>query len=178
MKKIILKVKVDNPKKFAKTMADLEFNLSKPYWMHDRVYVPRNYKRGINLPRLIMRTEMRKPGESAKYSLILKRHIEDSGIDVSEITSINDYSEMVNIILQLGFERLSEVAKTRQKADLGDNVMLYFDKIDDKADGDYFAKIEAPLLEGVSAEMTKKDLKKIMILLDEENCIEKSYAEM
>ena len=49
-----------------------------------QAYEAAGYKRGMNLPRLVMRTEMKAVDEPPKYSLILKRHIEDSGVDIIE----------------------------------------------------------------------------------------------
>ena len=104
MKKVIVKCKLANRDRFEDKLSDIDMDFSPIYWQHDRVYVPRGYKRGMNLPRLIMRTEMRAVDRPAKYSLILRRHIEDSGVDIVEETLVKDYSEMVSIILQLGFK--------------------------------------------------------------------------
>ena len=88
MKKVILKCKLTSRDKFEEKLSDIDLDFSAIYWQHDRVYVPRGYKRGMNLPRLIMRTEMKAVDKPPKYSLILRRHIEDSGVDVVEETSI------------------------------------------------------------------------------------------
>ena len=90
MKKVILKCQLSSGDKFEKKLSDIDLDFSPIYWQHDRVYVPRNYKRGMNLPRLIVRTNMKAVDVSPEYLLILKRHIEDSGIDVVEETDIKD----------------------------------------------------------------------------------------
>ena len=99
MKKIIVKCKLASREGFVDKLSDIEMEFSPIYWQHDRVYVPKGYKRGINMPRLLMRTEMKAVDKPAKYYLILKRHIEDSGVDVVDETVVKDYTEMVNIIL-------------------------------------------------------------------------------
>ncbi len=176
MKKIIVKCKLASRAKFEKKLSDIEMDFSPVFWQHDRVYVPKGYKRGINLPRLIMRTEMRAVDQPAKYSLILKRHIEDSGLDVVEETTVKDYSEMVNIILQLGFKSQKEVSRRRQELKMSDNTSLYLDNIDGSED--YFAKIETNLIEGDSIEEVKVDLIRTLAALGEKNIIETSYSDI
>ena len=94
MKKVILKCKLTSRDKFEEKLSDIDLDFSSIYWQHDRVYVPRGYKRGINLPRLVMRTEMKAVDKPPKYSLILRRHIEDSGVDVVEETPIHTLREI------------------------------------------------------------------------------------
>ena len=73
MKKVILKCKLTSRDKFEEKLSDIDLDFSSIYWQHDRVYVPRGYKRGMNLPRLVMRTEMKAVDKPPKYSLILRR---------------------------------------------------------------------------------------------------------
>ena len=81
MKKIIVKVHLGKSREaFEQKLSDIEFDFSPVYWQHDRVYVPRGYKRGENYPRMIMRTEMKAVDRPPRYFIILKRHIEDSGL--------------------------------------------------------------------------------------------------
>ena len=122
MKKVILKCKLSSRDKFEDKLSDIDLDFSAIYWQHDRVYAPRGYKRGMNLPRLVMRTEMKAVDKPPKYSLILRRHIEDSGIDVVEETSIKDYQNTVNIILQLGFKLVGEVSRRRQELKMGEEI--------------------------------------------------------
>ena len=175
MKKVIIKCKLANRDRFEEKLSDIDMDFSAIYWQHDRVYVPRGYKQGMNYPRLIMWTEMRAVDKPAKYSLILKRHIEDSGIDVVEDTFIKDYSDMVNIIYQLGFKQVAEVSRRRQEIDMGDNTVMYLDNIDGK--NGYYAKIETKLNEGDSVEEVRADLVKTMEVLGEKNIVNTAYFE-
>lgn len=176
MKKVILKCKLTSRDKFEKKLSDIDLNFSAIYWQHDRVYVPRGYKRGMNLPRLITRTEMKAVDKPPKYSLILRRHIEDSGVDVVEETPIKDYENTVNIILQLGFKPISEVSRRRQELKMGEGTYIYLDKIDGKA-GSY-AKIETVLNQNDSVAEVQADLKKTFETLGESNFVDKTYFEL
>lgn len=176
MKKIIVKCKLASREKFENKLADIDMDFSPVYWQHDRVYVPKGYKRGINMPRLLMRTEMKSVDKPAKYYLILKRHIEDSGIDVVEETLIKDYSEMVNIILQLGFKPQKEVSRRRQELKMSEGTSLYLDNIDGM--NGYFAKLETNLVEGDSVEEVKDDLIKTLAVFGEKNLTETSYSDI
>ena len=176
MKKVILKCKLVSRDKFEKKLSDIDLDFSAIYWQHDRVYVPRGYKRGMNLPRLVMRTEMKAVDKPPKYSLILRRHIEDSGVDVVEETPIKDYENTVNIILQLGFKPISEVSRRRQELKMGEGTYIYLDKIDGKA-GSY-AKIETVLNQNDSVAEVQADLKKTFETLGESNFVGKTYFEL
>lgn len=176
MKKVIVKCKVASRDKFEKKLSDIEMKFSPVYWQHDRVYVPKGYKRGINLPRLIMRTEMKAVDKPAKYVLLLKRHIEDSGIDISEETLVKDYSEMVNIILQLGFKPQKEVSRRRQEIKMSDNTWLFLDNVD--GTNGYYVKLETKFEEGDSVEEVKEDLIKTLAVFGEKNRIEISYSDI
>ncbi|MBR0430908.1 CYTH domain-containing protein [Candidatus Saccharibacteria bacterium] len=176
MKKVILKCKLKNRDEFEQKLSDIDLDFSPIYWQHDRVYAPRGYKRGINLPRLIMRTEMKAVDKPAKYYLILRRHIEDSGVDVTEETSIKDYEKVVNIIMQLGFKSIAEVSRRRQELKMGEGTFIYLDKIDNKPG--YYAKIESELSDADSVIEAKEDLKKTFETLGESNFIDSTYFEL
>lgn len=176
MKKVILKCRLSSRDKFEDKLSDIDLDFSPVFWQHDRVYVPRGYKRGLNLPRLVMRTEMKAVDKPPKYSLILRRHIEDSGIDVVEETAIKDYEKTVNIILQLGFRPAGEVSRRRQALDMGDETYIYLDKIDGK--NGYYAKIESALAENDSVEEAKDDLKRTFETLGESNFVDNAYFEL
>ena len=75
MKKVIVKCKLSGRDRFEQKLAEIDLDFSPIYWQHDRVYLPRGYKRGMNLPRLIMRTEMKAVDRPPKYFLLLRRHI-------------------------------------------------------------------------------------------------------
>lgn len=123
-----------------------------------------------------MRTEMKSVDKPAKYYLILKRHIEDSGIDIVEETLVKDYSEMVNIILQLGFKPQKEVSRRRQEIKMGEGTSLFLDNID--GTNGYFVKLETNLVEGDSVEEVKDDLVKTLAVFGEKNIVETSYSDI
>lgn len=176
MRKAIVKCKLKSRDGFEKKLTDIDFDFSLIYWQHDRIYVPRNYRPHANFPRLIMRTEMRAVDKPAKYSFILKRHIEDSGVDIAEETVIKDYEKMVNIILQLGFKPVAEVSRRRQDIRMGEGNYIYVDKIEGKPG--YYAKIESDLADGDSVVAARDDLKKTFATLGETNFVDESYFEI
>lgn len=176
MKKVILKCKLSSRERFEDKLSDIDLDFSSIYWQHDRVYVPRGYKRGMNLPRLVMRTEMKAVDKPPKYSLILRRHIEDSGVDVVEETSIKDYENTVNIILQLGFKPAGEVSRRRQDLKMGEGTYIYLDKIETQPG--YYAKIESNLAANDSVAAVKSDLQKTFETLGESNFVETAYFEL
>lgn len=175
MKKVIVKVKLANHDRFKRKMDEIGMEFSPIYYTHDRVYVPRGYKRGMNLPRLVMRTEVRAVDKPAKYSLILKRHIEDSDVDIVEDTPIKDYADMANIITQLGFKMQKEVARRRQECSLGDGVMMYIDNIE--GINGYFGKIEVDMNEDDKVSVLQDDARNTFSVLGEKNFIENAYFE-
>lgn len=156
MRKVIVKCKLKNHEEFEKKMTEIDMDFSPMYWLHERVYVPRNYQKKSSFPRLILRTEMHAVDRPAKYELQLRRHIEDSGIDVVDTTVIRDYQEAANIILQLGFEAQNEVSSRRQELVLGKGTKMYMDKVDGVAG--YFAKIETELGENDKVEDVRKEI--------------------
>lgn len=176
MKKVILKCKLSSRESFEQKLTDIDFDFSLVYWQHDRIYVPKNYKPNANFPRLIMRTEMRSVDKPAKYSFILKRHIEDSGVDIVEETVIKDYENIVRIILQLGFKPVAEVSRRRQDLRMGEGNYIFLDKIEGKPG--YYAKIESALTPGDSVTAAKDDLKKTFYTLGESNFISSAYFEL
>ena len=178
MKQVILKVKLKDPDGFEKKLSDIDYDFSPLYWQHDRVYVPRGFKHATNLPRLTMRTEMRAIDEPAHYYLMLRRHIEDSGVDVVEKTPITDYENTVNIILQLGFKPIGEAARRRQEIDMGDGTYIYSDRVDGKEEDAAYAKIESILKDGESAAEAHEDLKKTFATFGETDIVEFAYGEV
>ena len=176
MKKVILKCKLSSREKFEDKLSDIDLDFSAMYWQHDRVYLPRGYKPGMNLPRMIMRTEMKSVDKPPQYTLILRRHIEDSDIDVIEGTSVKDYQSVVNIILQLGFKLAGEVSRRRHDLKMGEGTYIYLDKIDGKPG--HYAKIESILGADESSIEAKSDLKKTFETLGETNFVNKPYIEI
>lgn len=176
MKKVILKCRLKNHDTFEQKLSDINLDFSPIYWQHDRIYVPKNYKAGSNYPRLIMRTEMKAVDKPAKYYFILKRHIEDSGVDIVEETPVTDYEKLVNIILQLGFKLAKEVSRRRQNLSMGEGTQIYLDKIESLPG--YYAKIESNLNDKDPVAEAKEDLLKTFETLGENNFVESTYFEM
>ena len=176
MRKVIVKTKLSSREKFEQKLSDIDLDFSGIYWQHDRIYVPRDYKKNSNYPRLIMRTEMRAVDKPPRYTLILRRHIEDSGVDVVEETAIKDYENTVNIILQLGFKPSSEVSRRRQDIKMDENNIIYLDKVESLPG--YYAKIESNLTEGDSVAEARLDLERTFKTLGESNFVNSPYSEI
>lgn len=176
MRKVIVKAKLSSRDRFEEKLSDIDLDFSPIYWQHDRIYVPRDYKKNSNYPRLIMRTEMISVDKPARYTLILRRHIEDSGIDVIEETAIKDYENTVNIILQLGFKPLSEVSRRRQDLKTGEGTIIYLDKVENLPG--YYAKIESEITPEDSVIEARQDLEKTFQTLGESNFVNKPYSEI
>ena len=176
MKKVIVKCRVHNRDRFEKRLEGVDLEFSPVYWQHDRVYVPRGYKGRSNFPRLIMRTEMHAVGDAPVYLLSLRRHIEDSGVDIIEDTKITDYEGMVNIILQLGFKQVGEVSRRREELKISKDTMLYLDTLD--TDDSTFAKIESILDDKTTAVNAKSELISTLRSFGETDVIESTYFEL
>ena len=176
MKQVILKAKLKNHDDFEDKLSDINLDFSPIYWQHDRVYVPKNYKPHANFPRLTMRTEMKAVDKPAKYFFILKRHIEDSGVDIVETTEVKNYEEIVNIILQLGFKLAKEVSRRRQTLKMGEGTYIHLDQIETLPG--YYAKIESTLDANDSTTEAKQDLAKTFQTLGESNFVKSAYFEL
>ena len=176
MKKVVVKMKLKSREEFENQLTAMGMDFGPVFWQHDRVYVPRNFKRGAGYPRMMMRTEMKAVDRPPKYSLILKRHIEDSNVEVFDETKVADYTEAANIILQLGFRQVAEVSRRRQEIKMGDGTMMYLDKIEGVQN--YYAKIEAELGEKESSEVLRREVMKTFESLNEKNEVPQTYAEL
>ncbi len=176
MKKVILKAKLKSRDGFEDKLSEIDLDFSSIYWQHDRVYVPKNYQPHANFPRLVMRTEIKAVDKPAKYYFILKRHIEDSGVDIVETTEVKDYEKLVNIILQLGFKLSKEVSRRRQTLIMGEGTKIHLDKID--ALSGYYAKIESELGPNDSVAEARIDLERTFETLGETNFITSAYFEL
>ena len=176
MKKVIVKCKLSSREKFVKRLSDIDLDFGAIFWQHDRVYVPRNYEKKANYPRLVIRTEVKAVDKTPKYSLILKRHIEDSGVDIVEETSIKDYESAARIVLQLGFKPVAEVSRRRQDLDMGEGTSIYLDKIENLPG--YYAKIESPLVPDDSVVDARLDLERTFKTLGESDFVDSPYSEI
>ena len=178
MKTVIVKVKLKNRDDFVKMLADIGMDFSEIFWQHDRVYAPRGYKKGNNYPIVKVRTEMKAVDKPARYAMVLRRHIDDSGIDVVNITAVKDYEETVNILHQLGFSKIGEVSRQRQELVMGDNVKVYLDKVEGLPG--YWAKIESIMADGDEFEVVREDLVKTFEVLGQKRSEveDKTYREL
>ena len=178
MKKIILKARFDKDARdaFEGRLADIKLEFTPVYWQHDRIYVPRGYRPNQNYPRLIMRTDLRAIDEEPKYSLILRRHIEDSGVDIVEETPVADYATTVNIIFQLGFKQIAEVSRRRRELRIEEGSIIYLDDIDGRDEA--YIKIEADLAPSDSVEKTQADLEKTLTTFGIHDFVNQPYFEL
>ncbi|MBQ7040813.1 CYTH domain-containing protein [Candidatus Saccharibacteria bacterium] len=166
MKTAVVKVRVKNREELEDKMTEIDLEFEPMVWQHDRVYLPRGFKSGNNMPRMIMRTEMKAIDRPPKYELILKRHIEDSGIDVVNRVIVNDYVATVDIIHQLGFELKSEVSRRRQILPIGEDTRMCLDKVDRVAG--YYLKIETKLKEEDKISEVMEDLEKTLMIFGQD----------
>lgn len=176
MKKLIVKTKLKDRKGFFRQVEAIGLELSPVIWQHERIYWPAEYKPHRNYPRLVMRTEVVATDQPAKYYLYLKRHIEDSGVDVMNFTPVGDYTEATGIVHQLGFRKVAEVSRQRQQAELDTKTRIYIDKVEGVPGT--FLKIEAELDEDTPVGALKKEMEEVMKLFGQEEYIEKTYAEL
>lgn len=176
MKKIILKCKLADRDDFEQKLSDIDMDFGPVYWQYDRVFVPRGYKPHANYPRLVMRTEMRAVDRPPRYEFIMKRHVEDSQVDIVDATVVRDYSETVKIIQQLGFKLQAEVSRRRQEITMESGTKLYLDKVEG-VDG-YFAKIEDVLSEGDKVAEVREALLGTLRSLGQEDIHPEGYYEI
>jgi adenylate cyclase class IV len=178
MKRVIVKCHLLNRFDLLQRLAEIELNFGATYWQHDRVYVPRNYQKHSNFPRLTLRTEVRQANQPAKYNLILHRHIEDSGVDIVESTPIVDYSAAANILLQLGFAPHSEFSRQRRELSFDQNTQFYLDIIENLPNE--YVKIETTLEKNEKVSVVRQDLVDTLSTLgqDPKNIISESYADL
>lgn len=173
---VIAKCRVRDRDRLEKNLEEVGLEFSPIYWQHDRIYVPRGYKGRSNFPRLVMRTTMQAVDDPPVYTLSLRRHIEDSGVDIIENTVITDYEGMVNIISQLGFKQFGEVSLRRQKLNISENSVLYLDVLDDS--DIIYAKLETVLTAKESPIAAKEDLISTLRSFGETDLIESTYFEL
>ena len=176
MKKVVVKVKLRSREAFEAKLEEMGMDFSAIYWQHDRVFVPRNFQRGGGYPRLIMRTEMKAVDRPPKYSMILKRHVEDANVEIIDETKVADYTEAANIIMQLGFRPEAEISRRRQEMEMGEGTTIFLDKIEGITG--YYAKIEADLDDKGSAGSLREEILKTFESLDEKNEVAQTYAEI
>lgn len=176
MRKLIFKCKLGNRDNFEDRLAHANLDFGAIYWQHDRVYVPRGYRRGQNYPRLVLRTDLRAVDQPPVYYLVLRRHIEDSGIDVVEETPVIDYAAALNIVLQLGFRPAGEVSRRRQELYIAPGTVVYLDEIDGR--GETFIKLETDLADGASVAEARARLEQFLALFTDLTPANYAYFEL
>ena len=158
MKKVIIKCKLEKPERFIRNLDGEGLVLEKTFWQHDRVYVPRGYQKQSNYPRMILRTEVYDTRRPARYELVLKRHIEDSGVDYVDASGVDNYMGVANMVTQLGFVLKAEVSRRRQEIVISKETVLYIDEVDGVM-GKYL-KIETALNGKEKVGMVREDLRR------------------
>lgn len=176
MKKLIVKSRLLDEANFVAQITAIGEELSPVIWQHERVYVPHNYREGQNLPRLVTRTEVRDTNVPATYSLHLRRHIEDSGVDWVNTTQVSDYNETSGIVHQLGFQKVAEISRQRQELRLDERTVIYLDRVEGVKEP--FIKIEADLEEGEPVDALRADLFNILSMLGQKTFVMDSYAKL
>ncbi len=176
MKKLIVKSRLLDEANFVDQIVGTGQELSPVIWQHERVYVPHDYREGQNLPRMITRTEVRDTNTPAVYSLFLKRHIEDSGVDWVNKTVVGDYNETSGIIHQLGFQKAAEISRQRQEVWLDERTVIYLDHVEGLNEA--FLKIEADLDDGEPIDALRSDLFRILEMLGQKTFVMETYANL
>lgn len=176
MKKMVVKSRLENRADFERKLAEIGQSLAPVRWQHERVYVPREFRSGMNYPRIILRTEMRVIDRPPRYALILKRHIEDSGLDYVHQTPIENYLEATGIVHQLGFKKMAEISRQRQEIKLDEKTVIYVDRVEG-IDGD-FIKIEMDLTKGEPVGELRQSLFYTLSMLGLSTVIFQTYAEI
>lgn len=177
MKRIVLKSQVPDRAKLEQKVANIGMEFSPAVWQQERIYWPSGFRSGMNQPRLILRTEVAQTDQPALYYLYLKRHIEDSGLDLMTMTTVGDYAETVEMIQQLGYREAANVSRQRQTLQLDERTVIYLDTVEG-IDG-AFLKLEVELIDGkVSVDVVRATLFETLALLGLETFMMQTYAEL
>lgn len=177
MKKIVLKSQVPDRAKLEKKIANIGMEFSPAVWQSERIYWPSDFKSGMNQARLVLRTEVAETDKPAMYYLYLKRHIEDSGLDFVNMTTVGDYAEAIEIIKQLGYREAADVSRQRQTLQLDGHTVLYLDTVEG-IDG-AFLKLEVEMADDtVPVDVVRATLFETLNLLGLETFMMQAYAEL
>ena len=131
----------------------------------------------MNQVRLVLRTEVAETDKPATYYLYLKRHIEDSGLDFVNMTTVGDYAEAIEIIKQLGYREAADVSRQRQTLQLDGHTVLYLDTVEG-IDG-AFLKLEVEMADDtVPVDVVRATLFETLNLLGLETFMMQAYAEL
>ena len=178
MRELIYKVRLKSRDEFEERLSRLGYDFKPLCWQHSRIFVPKNYRGHENYPRVILRIEMKAVDRPAKYDLICKRHIEDSGVTISHVTQVRDYAEAANILLQLGFVMQAEIPRRRQSLEINKNTKVYIDQIDNQKED--FVKIEITLDDNEKVGEGQRKLEGILAEfgLTENERLKETYADL
>lgn len=176
MKKLIVKSQISDAGDFERRALRTGLVFTASIWQHERVYVPHGFQMGMNLPRLVMRTEVVTTEQPAQYYLYLKRHIEDSGVDLVNLTAVGDYTEASGIVHQLGFRKAAEVSRQRRELVLDARTVIYLDVVEG-LDG-AFIKIEFNLDDATPVDMARQELYTTLTLFGQKTFLLQPYANM
>lgn len=176
MKKLVVKCQLADRADFEQRAENIGLKFSSTIWQHERIYVPGDYQPNMNYPRMILRTEVRQTDQPANYTMFLKRHIEDSGVDIVHATPVGDYTEATAMIHQLGFRKVAEVSRQRQELILDARTVMFLDIVEGLAGT--FLKVEAELTEGAAVEFLRQEVFRTLDLFGQETFILQTYADL
>lgn len=176
MKKLIVKSLLKKPEFFERRAGSVGMEFAPAIWQHERVYLPHDFRPKMNYPRMVLRTEVKTTDEPAEYALYLKRHIEDSGVDVVDFTTVGNYTEASAIVHQLGFRKVAEISRQRRVAELDDKTMIYLDTLEGL--NGTFVKIEVILNDGVSVAQTREEMLEMLRLFGQDTFLLQTYADL
>lgn len=177
MRKVIVKTKLRNRNNLLSVLDEIGYGFEPSYWQNDRIFVPKNYSRAQNSPRLSLRTVVRRDGKTI-YALVMRQHFSKNGLDVINRTVVEDYAEAAHIIYSLGYTLRSDFSRRREELQMGESVKLYIDNIDG-LDG-YYLKIETVLEEHDDPAVARQDLIETFNVLGLRNAkaIDMAYGEL
>lgn len=145
-------------------------------WQHERIYLPHDFRPRMNFPRIMMRTELVATDVPASYAIQLKRHIEDSGVDVVHYTTVGDYTEATALVHQLGYRKVAEVSRQRREVRLDGQTVIYLDQVENIELP--FVKAEVDVLSDEAVSATRTELFETLKLLGLQEYTTQSYAEL
>ena len=177
MRKVIVKTKLRNRNNLLSVLDEIGYSFEPSYWQNDRIFIPKNYNRAQNSPRLSLRTVVRRDGKTI-YALVMRQHFSKNGLDVINRTVVEDYAEAAHIIYSLGYTLRSDFSRRREELQMGESVKLYIDNIDG-LDG-YYLKIETVLEEHDDPAVARQDLIETFNVLGLRNAkaIDMTYGEL
>ena len=71
MKKLIVKSALQDLAMLEELLGNIGMEFSSVVWQHERIYVPHDFRSGMNLPRMMLRTEVVATNQPANYYLLL-----------------------------------------------------------------------------------------------------------